>query len=79
MKYFLTCISIILILAAAGCGNGQPDPVIDEPVEDTEVTLELLLVDSIGVELGDSNYVLASIEASSHTLDGNILILDRPA
>ncbi len=79
MKYLLTCISIILVLAAAGCGNEQPDPVIDEPAEDTEVTLELLIVDSIGVELGDSNYVLGSIEASSHTPDGNILILDRPA
>ncbi len=79
MKYLLTCISIILVLAAAGCGNGQPEPAVDEPVEDMGITLELLFVDSIGVELGDSNYVLGSIEASSHTPDGNILILDRPA
>ncbi len=79
MKYLLTCISIILVLAAAACGNGRPEPAVDEPVEDTSVTLELLFVDSIGVELGDSNYVLGSIEASSHTADGNILILDRPA
>ncbi|MCK5116049.1 MAG: hypothetical protein KAR44_05575 [Candidatus Aegiribacteria sp.] len=79
MKYLLTIISVIIVLSAAGCGNGQPDPVIDELAEDTEVTRELLFVDSIGVELGDSNYVLGSIEASSHTTDGNILILDRPA
>ena len=79
MKHLLTCISIILVLSATGCGNGQPDPVIEEPAEDAGITLELLFIDSIGVELGDSNYVLGSIEASSHTMDGNILILDRPA
>ena len=79
MKYLLTCISIILALVVAACGDGQPEPVIDEPAEDDDVVLELLFVDSIGVELGDSNYVLGSIEASSHTSDGNILILDRPA
>jgi len=72
-------ISLALVLAAAACGNGQPDPVIDEPAEDTGITIELLFIDSIGVELGDSNYVLGSIEASSHTPNGNILILDRPA
>ncbi|RKZ03437.1 hypothetical protein DRQ25_17785, partial [Candidatus Fermentibacteria bacterium] len=79
MKYLLTCISIILGLAVAGCGDGQPDPLINESTEDVGITLELLFVDSIGVELGDSNYVLGSIEASSHTVEGNILILDRPA
>jgi len=39
----------------------------------------LVVVDSIGVELGDSNYVFGSIEAVSHTSGGNILVLDRPA
>ena len=79
MKYLLICLSVICVLAAAACGNGQPDPVIDQHAEDTGITIELLFIDSIGVELGDSNYVLGSIEASSHTVDGNILILDRPA
>lgn len=79
MKYLFTCISILLVLSLAACGNGQPEPSANEPVEDRGITIELLFIDSIGVELGDSNYVLGSIEASSHTLDGNILILDRPA
>ena len=79
MKHMMICGTVILAVLAIACGNGQPDPVIDAPAEDTGITLELLFVDSIGVELGDSNYVLGSIEASSHTLDGNILILDRPA
>ncbi|MEN8208170.1 MAG: hypothetical protein ABFR50_02855 [Candidatus Fermentibacteria bacterium] len=79
MKYLLICIPAILLLTVAACGNGQPEPVAVEPGEDTEIVLELVFIDSIGVELGDSNYVLGSIEASSHTPDGNILILDRPA
>lgn len=79
MKYLIICAAVFLVLGTAACGNGQPEPAVNEPAEDTEVVLELLFVDSIGVELGDSNYVLGSIEASSHTLDGNILILDRPA
>ena len=77
MKYLISCIFIFLSLTA--CGNGQPEPVTDERAENPEIPLELVFVDSIGVELGDSNYVMGSIEASSHTLDGNILILDRPA
>lgn len=79
MKYLMICVSVFLVLAAAACGNGQPEPAIDEPDEDTETALEILFIDSIGVELGDSNYVLGSIESSSHSVDGNILILDRPA
>ncbi|NOQ22803.1 MAG: hypothetical protein GQ565_09195 [Candidatus Aegiribacteria sp.] len=79
MKYLMICASVILALTVAACGDGQPEAAVDESAEDTGITLELLFVDSIGVELGDSNYVLGSIEASSHTLDGNILILDRPA
>ncbi|MCD4774706.1 MAG: hypothetical protein K8S15_01480 [Candidatus Aegiribacteria sp.] len=79
MKYLIICVSVFLVLTAASCGNGQPEPAIDGPDEDTETALEILFIDSIGVELGDSNYVLGSIESSSHSVDGNILVLDRPA
>lgn len=79
MKNLMIFISAILVLAVAACGGRQPESAVDDSAEDTGIVIELLLVDSIGVELGDSNYVLGSIEASSHTLEGNILILDRPA
>ena len=79
MKYLITCSIVFLVLVAAACGEGQPESVIDEIAESTGIVLELMFIDSIGVELGDSNYVLGSIESSSHTLNGNILILDRPA
>ncbi len=79
MKYLIIVSSIFLALAAGACGNEQAESVPVEDPEDEEASVELLFTDSIGVELGDSNFVLGSIEASSHTLDGNILILDRPA
>ncbi len=79
MKHMMICGTLILAILAAACGDNQPEPIVDESSEGTATVLELVFVDSIGVELGDSNYVLGSIEASSHTQDGNILILDRPA
>jgi hypothetical protein len=78
MKY--TLISMAILLAILNCGGDQQDQVTtNEPAEDSDSIQELVFVDSIGIELGDSNYVFGSIEAASHTLDGNILIMDRPA
>jgi len=69
----------IISLAGFGCGTGnEPVQEITEPDAQTSLR-ELVFVDSIGVELGDSNFVLGSIEAVSHTSEGNILLLDRPA
>lgn len=79
MKYELILILTVLILAFSGCGSEQPEQTSDEPAASMEPVFELMFTDSIGVELGDSNYVFGSIEASSHTEDGNILVLDRPA
>jgi hypothetical protein len=77
LKYFFIIASVFFSIISISCGNGGQETVTDDPVDDT--VLELVFTDSIGVELGDSNYVFGSIEASSHTIDGNILILDRPA
>jgi hypothetical protein len=79
MKYELFLTSAVLIFTLSGCGKEQTERIPDEPEADTEFVLELVITDSIGVELGDSNYVFGSIEASSHTAEGNILVLDRPA
>lgn len=56
-----------------GCGGGgdsagqgdQPPPV-----------RTIAVVDSIGVELGDSNYVMGAIEGVAYGPDGNIAVLD---
>lgn len=79
MKYEHFLISVVFFLVLSGCGSEQPDQISDEPSVEAELVLELVITDSIGVELGDSNYVFGSIEASSHTSDGNILVLDRAA
>ena len=41
--------------------------------------MELEITDTIGVELGDSSYVLGAIEEVCHGLQGEILVLDRSA
>ena len=53
-------------------GNGSSD-------SDNIEMKSLVVVDSIGLELGDPNYVFGSIEAIDRTANGNILLLDRPA
>lgn len=80
MKTFSTCLFIALIFVA--CGPGEPGTSTTEGAvldEDAVEVRSLVIVDSIGVELGDPDYVFGSIEATAHTALGNILVLDRPA
>ncbi len=80
MRYLFPFVSLLFLISLlASCGGEQIDSDTADPVDETETVRELVIVDSIGVELGDSNYVFGSIESSSHSADGNILILDRPA
>lgn len=62
-------------LAMLSCGSESGGERTSEAPElqSTEITL----LDSIGVELGDSNYVFGSIEGLGYTPDGNIAVLDR--
>ncbi|MCK4505956.1 MAG: hypothetical protein KAW14_10080 [Candidatus Aegiribacteria sp.] len=78
MRYLFPFVSFLFLVSLlSSCGEGQTDTA--EPAAESETVRELAFLDSIGVELGDSNYVFGSIESSSHSLNGNILILDRPA
>lgn len=63
-------------LLAISCGT--PDERPEEPSEGGE-DVTLRVVDSIGVEMGDSNYVFGAIEAVDFGTDGNIYVLDRSA
>lgn len=70
---------IALVLAAvllASCG-GTGDQATTDPTGATEERVPITIIDSIGVELGDSNYVFASIDALEFGPDGNIYVLDR--
>ena len=63
-----------LIVVSCGSGGGE-ETGLNHHVETTQTTMVLL--DSIGVELGDSCYIFGSIEGLGYTPDGNIAILDR--
>jgi hypothetical protein len=78
MKWVLSVAgtSLLSLLLMSSCG--EESAVVEEGTAAGPAMRTISIVDSIGVELGDSNYVFASIEATGHTLDGNILVLDRP-
>lgn len=79
MKSFGLFILISTLVFITGCGE-QPSTREEAQIGEQEESFRtLILVDSIGVELGDSNYVWGSIEVVTHTADGNILAMDRPA
>jgi len=78
MKISVLLVCIMVLVFTTGCGEQTPVPdgTDSAPADEYRV---IVFVDSIGVELGDSNYVWGSIEVVTHTADGNILALDRPA
>ncbi len=67
----------VAVLAVAGCGAGEGSEAGFDSVE--EQSLELEITGTIGIELGDSNYVLGAVQQIAHDLSGNILVLDRSA
>lgn len=69
-------LSTFLLLA---CSEQTPAEEISNEEVVVEGTVQLEIVSTIGVELGDSNYVLGAVQQIDHDLDGNILVLDRSA
>jgi len=67
------------VFAFAGCGGGAGETIEAESDSAAEQTLELDITGTIGIELGDSNYVLGAVQQIAHDLSGNILVLDRSA
>jgi hypothetical protein len=66
---------ILPVMALTACG-GEETAASGGADADT-TSLQLVLMDSIGVELGDSGYVFGSIEGLGFSQDGNIVVLDR--
>ncbi|MCK5115159.1 MAG: hypothetical protein KAR44_01075 [Candidatus Aegiribacteria sp.] len=76
MKNYCLVLSAITFLLIASCGSGGQEATdLHEQVELPQTSMTLL--DSIGVELGDSCYVFGSIEGLGYTPRGDIAILDR--
>ena len=65
-----------LMLAGAGCGEPREEPLALTDDPDVQ-RLELVIADSLGVELGDSLYMFGAIEDLIHGPDGNIVVHDR--
>ncbi len=63
-------LSATAAVALVSCGGQAPVPVPEEFVA-------LAIVDSIGIELGDSNYVFGSIMSLEEGPDGLVYVLDR--
>jgi hypothetical protein len=76
MKHFLLSLITAVALAAA-CGESSPEGAGPGTAAQAEERVPVAIVDSIGVELGDSNYVFGSIAAIAFGPDGNIYVLDR--
>ncbi len=89
MKFFV--LSVMFILIIGGCGSSEPTDTSEEtnntdtgtngsaaqeeyvlPIADNYLTVS----DSIGVELGDSNFVFGAIIAAGFTNNGDVAILD---
>lgn len=64
----------ILIALLAGCG-GQTDETALQTATEPQV-YSLVRVDSIGIDMGDSNYVMGAVEGVAYGPDGNIAVLD---
>ncbi len=65
----------IIALIACGTPDQQPDDAVTSPnIEPTHYTITA--VDTIGVELGDSNYVFGQTDVALFGPDGEILVLD---
>ncbi len=70
--------SLPILLLALGCGDGE---LAQESVEDlqstTPDTITVVPSDTIGILMGDSNYVFGTIGDAVSFENGNIAVLDE--
>lgn len=75
MKIYVT--AGIVAIAVAGCGASDNSTTTASMIQiDTNPTVTLVPVDSIGMEMGDSNYVMGGVEGAAFGPDGSIAVLD---
>ncbi len=85
MSIFRKLLPVALsVFFLTGCGEEASDTPDTSETDQISIDsdgdiLEMSIVGTIGVELGDSNYVLGAVQQIDHDLDGNILVLDRSA
>jgi len=72
-RFFIVTVSFLIVIGCENPGN-QTSPVV---IHDDQSFIALEIVDSIGVEFGDSNYVFGSIREVARGVNGEILVLDN--
>ncbi len=74
MKLITTAILMVLLMS---CGGGETaGESAEESTESSVPLVQLVPVDSIGIDMGDSTLVMGAIEGLAYGPDGNIAILD---
>jgi len=78
MKILLVAGIFTALVFTIGCDSADSGIEADytQVLIDSDSTLQLVTVDSIGIETGDSNYVMGGIEGVAFGPDGNIAVLD---
>lgn len=75
MKKLITALFVVFL----ACGTSEQDPAETISANDNDNQIphySITAVDTIGVELGDSNYVFGSIETALFSSNGEVLVLD---
>ncbi|RKZ09846.1 hypothetical protein DRQ25_04955 [Candidatus Fermentibacteria bacterium] len=76
MRLFVcACILPLIVLTACGGETPPEDAIADSPIDTISVTAS----DTIGILMGDSNYVFGTIGDAVYTMEGNIAVLDEAA
>jgi len=70
----LTAVALMTLLMSCG-GEETTGSIADETTSEVP-TVYLVPVDSIGIEMGDSTFVMGAIEGLAYGPDGNIAVLD---
>ena len=73
----VTAFGLILLACGGESREGSSRADSATSADSTVPRRELVVESSIGVELGDSNYVFGAIAAACFSLDGRVLVLDQ--
>ncbi len=79
ISFRVIAVFALMLIFLIGCNAETEEISARGTSSTTEEMIEMTIVGTIGVEMGDSNYVLGSVQQIDHDLDGNILVLDRSA
>lgn len=75
LSVLFSLVSASVSVFLPGCGDGNASEPVDAP-GGIPVISDLVIVDSIGIELGDSNYVFGAVLDGCFLSDGRIALVD---